>query len=328
MLAVIGVTAAVGIAVMLLNSSRDASAGTPPETVIVNSPLNIHADLDVGDCATPLIGTCTFGQAINYVNEGLSSRIGFHTSVFTTTGPGVIPIESADGCLPGIRVDVVIDSKNAGVVLDGDVNDDGVPISCDALLLVSPSNNGFDFTLNGGGNFLIRESSSATARGDGISIDCDGWMARDVVITGVVFEDIAGEDISEVGCPTPTPTTTPTATPTPSPTTTPSPTLTATPTPTATVPPTATPTRTPTPTPTVPPTPFGERPAADTNCDGALDARDAALILQRNAGLLAALPCPTATGDVNGDGASDAVDVALVLQFVAGIISHLPAAGS
>jgi hypothetical protein len=61
----------------------------------------------------------------------------------------------------------------------------------------------------------------------------------------------------------------------------------------------------------------------DASCDGEVDAIDAALILQLNAGLIGTLPCEM-DADVNGDGAVNAIDAALVLQYAAGLIDTLP----
>ena len=62
--------------------------------------------------------------------------------------------------------------------------------------------------------------------------------------------------------------------------------------------------------------------SGDVNCDGKTNSIDAALILQRVAGLVSSLPCD-AEADVNGDGI-DSVDAALVLQFDAGLLVRLP----
>lgn len=63
--------------------------------------------------------------------------------------------------------------------------------------------------------------------------------------------------------------------------------------------------------------------SGDSDCDRTVTAVDAALILQRDAGLKQSLPCPQAA-DVNGDGAANALDVSLILQYVAGLIDSLP----
>lgn len=61
----------------------------------------------------------------------------------------------------------------------------------------------------------------------------------------------------------------------------------------------------------------------DADCNGRATSIDAALILQRVAGLVTNLPCgPLA--DVNGDNRIDSIDAALVLQYVAGLLTHLP----
>ena len=60
----------------------------------------------------------------------------------------------------------------------------------------------------------------------------------------------------------------------------------------------------------------------DASCDGSVDSRDAALILQYDAGLLDSLPCPQAA-DADDSGSADATDAFLVLQLEAGLIDEL-----
>jgi subtilisin family serine protease len=98
---------------------------------------------------------------------------------------------------------------------------------------------------------------------------------------------------------------------------------TATPTITSTPLDSPTPTITRTPTRTRTPTPTPRPPLGDVNCDRRVNAIDAALILQRAAGLTSALPCLD-YADLNRDGRADAIDAALILQFVAGLIERLP----
>ena len=94
------------------------------------------------------------------------------------------------------------------------------------------------------------------------------------------------------------------------------------PTATPTSPPTNTPpsTNTPVSTPTNTPSPGL---LGDVNCNQAVDAIDAALLLQLIAGLLSSLDCE-ADADVNLDGNSNSIDVALILQFIAGLLADLP----
>jgi hypothetical protein len=57
----------------------------------------------------------------------------------------------------------------------------------------------------------------------------------------------------------------------------------------------------------------------DVDVDGHVDAIDAALMLQFDAGLLGDLPDNSAA-DVNHDGHVNAIDAALILQRIAGLI--------
>jgi hypothetical protein len=65
-----------------------------------------------------------------------------------------------------------------------------------------------------------------------------------------------------------------------------------------------------------PPTPSQ---LGDVNCDGRVDSRDAALVLQYTARLIRSLPCPQ-NADMNDDGRITAVDATLILQQEAGLI--------
>ena len=57
----------------------------------------------------------------------------------------------------------------------------------------------------------------------------------------------------------------------------------------------------------------------DANCNGTVNAIDAAIVLQINAGLLRAPSCAT-NADVNRDGSIDSIDAALILQRIARLI--------
>jgi hypothetical protein len=63
--------------------------------------------------------------------------------------------------------------------------------------------------------------------------------------------------------------------------------------------------------------------AGDANCNGAVNAIDAAIVLQFDAGLLGAIPCED-NADANQNGTVNTIDAALILQFDAGLLGQLP----
>ena len=65
----------------------------------------------------------------------------------------------------------------------------------------------------------------------------------------------------------------------------------------------------------------GERNLGDVNCDDLTNSVDAALILQKVAGLIDDLDCEE-NADTNFDGTTSAIDAALILQLDAGIIDE------
>lgn len=67
--------------------------------------------------------------------------------------------------------------------------------------------------------------------------------------------------------------------------------------------------------------PAPDRPDAEGN--GAVSSIDAALVLQYDARLVAALPCGSAA-DADQDGAVNSIDAALILQLTAGLVAELP----
>jgi hypothetical protein len=140
--------------------------------------------------------------------------------------------------------------------------------------------------------------------------------------TPAVSVDVA--DALTIGCGIDVATATPTIPPTATATSTPTSTATAPPNATATNTATSTATRTATRTPTRTPTSPAGGDAGDANCDRRVTSVDSAVVLQKDAGLIAAVPCPE-NADVNHDGRTNSVDASVILQFVAGLLSHLPA---
>jgi len=198
--------------------SHQAEAGNADAILTVNSTANT----DDGACGgapntTNPSGNCTFREGINAVNAGLATKLNFHPPVFSVATPGVIQIDNGDfpnnaagNCLPAIERDgVTIDNTSTGVVIDGDSSLDSLsPIICEGVLSVHPPFDGLDFTLIGDEHFVLRQFN-----GHGISIDCNvlggPFTPGGITITGVLFQDLAGQDVS-VNCITPTPTATPT----------------------------------------------------------------------------------------------------------------------
>jgi len=150
-----GAVLLLGLAVAFTVFASDASAGGDAK-VTVNSTANI----DDGDCEGPpnndATGNCTLHEAIDMVNAGDADIINFHPPVFSKEQPGVInicdddPVHAGDADLPEIARDVVIDSKDSGVIIDGGNKDDDCGDPADWGILAESFDNGFDFELNGG----------------------------------------------------------------------------------------------------------------------------------------------------------------------------------
>jgi hypothetical protein len=186
--------ALIGLAAISVFALHGELAGGDARAGAVVLTVNSTANTDDGDCDHPATGTddCTFHEAIDAVNAGLGDEINFHPPVFSPDMPGVINLEGGEGCLPDIERDVVIDATNAGVVLDGDQDDNQTPTGCFAALFVSAAHNGFDFALMGGGpeQFIIRELNAEGA----IELDGDAlggpFSFGDVLIDNIRIEDI------------------------------------------------------------------------------------------------------------------------------------------
>ncbi len=209
-LLLVAIVAAITVGALSVYTAHQTSAGVGLK-VTVNSVGNTD---DGGCTGAPNAGSgdCTLHEAIDVVNEGKADEINFHKATFPKASPGVIqidlgddPVNDGDNCLPPIEREVVIDSSNTGVILDGDANDDLTAIDCSfasrlGVIQVDASHNGFDFTLIGGKNFIIREFDGFT---DGIMLDgcvascaaADYYSFGDVTINGYIFDDgDAGED--------------------------------------------------------------------------------------------------------------------------------------
>ncbi len=212
-LLLVAIVAAVTVGALSVYTAHQTSAGVGLK-VTVNSVGNTD-DGGCGGAPNAGSGDCTLHEAIDVVNEGKADEINFHKTVFSKASPGVIQIDlgdfadnDGDNCLPPIEREVIIDSSNTGVILDGDANDDLIAIDCsqtpsdsnrEGVIQVDATHNGFDFTLIGGKNFIIREFDGST---DGIKLDgcnvCgdpEYYSFGDVTINGYIFDDgDAGED--------------------------------------------------------------------------------------------------------------------------------------
>ena len=110
----------------------------------------------------------------------------------------MIDLCTGEGQLPRFERDVVIDSKNSGVILDGGSKADKEDCTAGPAALglwAKGFNNGFDFKLNGGKNFEIRNID-----GTGILIcggDCDGdeESLGQIELTGVIMNNVVDHGI-------------------------------------------------------------------------------------------------------------------------------------
>ena len=193
-----------GLAVAFTVFTGNAAAGGDTK-ITVNSTANI----DDGECEgvpnDDEIGNCTLHEAIDMVNNGDADIINFHKPVFSKEQPGVINLceDDGEGDLPEITRDIVIDSSNSGVILDGGDKDDDCSNKADLGLWAEGFGNGFDFELIGGKNFTIRNinGNGIDLCGNGRTPDgvCDDASLGTITITGVIIENTDGEGINVSG---------------------------------------------------------------------------------------------------------------------------------
>jgi len=207
----------------ILAGSGNMITGKAEAGVAAKVTVNTTGNTDDGDCEGPpndnvIGGDCTLHEAIDAVNVGIADLINFHPAVFAENDPGTIIIDGEDGawgppdgipnnlgCLPAIQRDgVTIDATGAGVIIDGDDDDDpsaetgGSPEECVAAILVELTQNGFDFDLIGNGNFTIKQFDA-----DGVQIDGGTVACLDIIFGGfncsIGQVNISGVTIEQIG---------------------------------------------------------------------------------------------------------------------------------
>ena len=185
-----------GLLGLFVSLAGNASAGGDAK-VTVNSTANI----DDGTCEGPpndaALGNCTLHEAIDLVNEGDADIINFHPPVFSKEQPGIINLCNEQNRLPVIMRDVVIDSKDSGVVIDGGSKDDDCldgPFGPSTLgLKAEAKSDGLDFELNGGKNFEVVNISCGNT---GIHVSGGGaYSLGTVTITGVIVDNSCSEGV-------------------------------------------------------------------------------------------------------------------------------------
>ena len=190
-----GAVVLLGLAVAFTVFAGNATAGGD-EKITVNSTANI----DDGECEgapnDDEIGNCTLFEAINLVNNGDADIINFHKPVFSKEQPGVINLCTGEGDLPPITRDVVIDSSNSGVIIDGGSKSDECASSSNGLTVFAESN-GLDFKLDGGKNFEVRNVCAlATNIGIWVSgLEAGTYSLGTIEITGIIVDNVCGEGI-------------------------------------------------------------------------------------------------------------------------------------
>ncbi len=168
-------------------STRPGIAPAGPAALIVNSTANTSD----GACN---VANCTLREAIDTVNTGPAGIIEFDLAAFPPATPGAIDIEGGLGALPPITADVIIDALDAGVIIDGNGNDDGTAVG--PGLAVHGSHAGFTFELFGDGNFTIQDIT-----GRGIDVVGAGFAMGTLTIDAITITDTTSHGIFVTGIP-------------------------------------------------------------------------------------------------------------------------------
>lgn len=281
------------------------------EAGILCAPLAGFTDVQAG-----FRHTCALTEAGGVMCWGINTwgEIGDGTLNDRTTPVDVCASGSGAGCgggatLAGITAVTVGSKYSCAIAAAGDVRcwgrnnlgelGDGTTLDRENPVGVSGLASGV-ITISGGA-----AAGHACAARDNGSLSCWGGNAVGQLGIGSLDADAhtAPEEVNGFApkiTPTPTASDTPTSTP-------------------------AVPTNTPAPgeTPEPTATPGANGLIGDVDCNGVVNAIDAAFILQFIAGLIDELPCPE-NADANQDGSVNTIDAALILQFSAGLLGMLP----
>jgi CSLREA domain-containing protein len=153
--------------------TRSQTCITAPKAFAANLTVNSAADDDDGSCdAAP--GDCTLREAIDDLNAGLGSSIGFDPATFP---PGVLTPIAVASALPALTESgTTVDGSGTGVVIDGPA--------------LAGAEDGLAFESGAGTPLSTVTVRAITVRdfpGDGISIcgglrpDCDDPLSRTLV---------------------------------------------------------------------------------------------------------------------------------------------------
>lgn len=216
----VGATVVFAVLAILAGNSNMIT-GKAEAGVVSKVTVNSLGNSDDGDCEgagndDTVGGDCTLYEAINAANSGFADLINFRPSVFPENNPGTIIIDSEDGgippdgvpgnlgCLPSIqRSGITIDATGAGVIIDGDDDDDpqaetnGSPEECVAALYAQANSNGFDFTVIGAGNLTIKQFDADGIQVEGNSLACSAANQGFACSVGTI--DISGVRIEQIG---------------------------------------------------------------------------------------------------------------------------------